>query len=200
MAAGPALGAFGVEVGVLIQGDLVGGMLVAEDVAAVATVMTALEKAEGLMAGSTVADLGIGVELPVIALGKTGHGGEIVVVHVLQRGDEVIFGDFVEGTLSSAVVGGASAEGTAGCGVLETVGTPMSAAWRGERRRARWTVCRAECSGNVHGGLGRAELARDGQGIGNARGIIGRWRLVHGCGRPLTDGREFVLREWLVRL
>ncbi len=56
-------------------------MLPAEDVPAMAAMVPALEEAEGFLAGGPVADGGVGVGFPVVALGGVGDGGEVAGVH-----------------------------------------------------------------------------------------------------------------------
>ena len=55
--------AFGMVVGVLVQGDSVQRVHVAEDVAAASTVVSASEVGEVALTGCVVADCGFGVRL-----------------------------------------------------------------------------------------------------------------------------------------
>lgn len=88
------------EFRVVVEGDLVLAVGVAEDVTAVAAVVAALEEVEGLVAGRGVADGGLGVRFPVRAAGNAFDGREIgvvffvvVVVIVVEQG--FVFGDLV---------------------------------------------------------------------------------------------------------
>lgn len=90
------------EFRVVVEGDLVLAVDVAEDVAAVAAVVAALEEVEGLVAGRGVADGGLGVGFPVRAAGDAFDGGQVgvvffvvVVVVVVVVDEGFVFGDLV---------------------------------------------------------------------------------------------------------
>lgn len=87
-------GALGVEVRVLVQGDLPPRMLVAENVAAMPAMVASLEEAEGFVADGVIADWGGGVGFPVLACGRAGDGRE---VGVLEGDCLFVFGEFSQG-------------------------------------------------------------------------------------------------------
>ncbi len=101
MLARPARRALGMEFRVVVEGDLVLAVGVAEDVAAVAAVVAAFEEVEGLVAGRGVADGGFGVGFPVRAAGDAFDGGQVgvvffvVVVVVVVVDEGFVFGDLV---------------------------------------------------------------------------------------------------------
>jgi hypothetical protein len=63
-------GPVGVELCVLVEGDSVVGVGVAEDMATVAAMVTALEEVEGLLTDGRVANDRVGVGLPMSACGE----------------------------------------------------------------------------------------------------------------------------------
>ena len=63
MEARTARGATGVVVGVLIEWHVIAGVRIAEDIAALATVVPAVEVVEVTHAGWLIADRGLGVKL-----------------------------------------------------------------------------------------------------------------------------------------
>ena len=68
--AGSRLGAIGVEFCVLVERNGVRGVVVAENVATMPAVMTALEQRKGFLAKRGVANGSVGVGLPVVSCGK----------------------------------------------------------------------------------------------------------------------------------
>ena len=147
----------GVELSVLVEAEALGAVLGAEDVAAVAAVVAALEEVEFLLADVEVADLSVGVGFPVLAGGWTGDLGE--VSNGGERGREVCFGDFGKG-FGGFDEGGAEGVERFGGGaagfraaawvafLVEAVGATVHAVRRGEDFRASWTVGHAESGGD----------------------------------------------------
>lgn len=82
MEARTARGATGVVVGVLIEWHVIAGVRIAEDIAALATVVPAVEVVEVTHAGWLIADRGLGVKLPVLACGRSCRFWESVQVEV----------------------------------------------------------------------------------------------------------------------
>ncbi|KAL8797629.1 MAG: hypothetical protein Q9182_007165 [Xanthomendoza sp. 2 TL-2023] len=184
-----------VELCVLVQRDLEHGMGVAEDVAAMAAMVAALDEVEFLLAGWGVADEGMGVGFPVRfgrGCGDGGKGGFVFVCIIVwvagvefrstgvigdggrgRGGDRicVVFGDLVQCDALSRRSGGAPAHGTAipALGVDEAVGAAVEAPRRSKRGGALRAFGRAQRSGNIHGGLWGAELATS-QGEGGEAG------------------------------
>lgn len=66
---------FGMKIRVLIERDAIGGVLAAEDVAAVTAVVAAFPDAEGFLADGEIADRGAGVRFPVVARRVAGDRG-----------------------------------------------------------------------------------------------------------------------------
>ena len=73
----PHIFPLGVEIRLLIERDAIGGVLAAEDVAAVTAVVATFPDAEGFLADGEIADRGAGVRFPVVARRVPGDGGQV---------------------------------------------------------------------------------------------------------------------------
>ena len=69
------------ELRVLVQGYLVWGVGITEDIPAMPTVVPSLEEAEVFLASGRIADWGIHVGLPVLARGKTSDFPQVLSRH-----------------------------------------------------------------------------------------------------------------------
>lgn len=69
------------ELRIVVESNLIGGVLVAEDVAAMAAMVSTFEKVEGSMASGRVADRGVSVRFPVLAGGHPFNGEEVLIIY-----------------------------------------------------------------------------------------------------------------------
>lgn len=99
MLAPSAWRAFGMEFCIVVEGNLVLAVGVAEDMAAVAAVVAAFEKVKVFVACRGVADGGLGVGLPVRAAGGAFDWWEVGVVFfvvvIVDVDEGLVFGDLV---------------------------------------------------------------------------------------------------------
>lgn len=122
----------------MVEGDLVLRMGIAKDVPAVAAMVAALEKIEGFVTSSRVADEGVGVRFPVMAGGHSFDRRKIRVFVVLDVfGWRSIFSDLFEGDFLPGGGGRAAADGANfTTGAVEAVSAAVEASGRSERRCA----------------------------------------------------------------
>jgi hypothetical protein len=157
----------GVEFSVVVQGHRVMGVGVAEDMATVSAVVTALEQVERFMTRGRVADDGVGVGLPMVPRGESfDHPeGRLGQGRTLRGSVGIIDSGLALG-------GGSPAPRSSAISIVQAVGAAVHASRRGQWRCAMRSFGRSQHGRDVQGQLRRSELSGGQRQVGQQRSMM----------------------------